>query len=78
MRDGAAVGLRECLVAEADAEQRQVALERPARQSDLEAVALGDGAARLGVRLVAVRAGIDVGAAGEDQPVDQIDDLVGI
>ena len=62
----------------AHAEQRHIALERAARERDLEAVALGNRAARLGMGRLPVACGVDVGPAGEDQPVDQVEHLVGI
>ena len=74
----AAAGDVEHLHPAADAEQRHVALERAPRQRELEAVALGPGALRLGVRLGAVAGRVDVGAAGEDQPVEQVEQPVGI
>ena len=66
------------LHAAADAEQRDVALERAARQCDLERVALGPRALGHRVRLGAVAGGVEVGAAGEDQPVDDVEHLVGV
>ena len=45
-------------------------------ERDLERVALGHRVDRLGVRLLAVERGIDVGAAGEHEPVDQIQHLL--
>ena len=62
----------------ADAQQRQVALERAAGERDLEVVALGHRAAGLRVGLLPVGRGVDVGAAGEDQPVEQVEDRVGL
>ena len=62
----------------ADPEHRHVALQRPPRQRELEAVALGPGAPRLGVRLGAVAGGVDVGAAGEQQRVDPVEQEVGV
>ena len=64
------------LHAPADPQHRQVALDRRARERDLERVALGHRVDRLGVRLLAVGGGVDVGAAGEHQPVDQIQRLL--
>ena len=60
----------------ADREHGQVAIERRAQQRDLEAVALGHGADRLGVRRGAVAGRIDVGSAGEDEPVEAVEQLV--
>ena len=65
------------LHAAADAEQRQVALERPVPERELEAVPLRTRSAGLRVRPRAVRAGIDVGAAGEDEAVEEVEQLVG-
>jgi hypothetical protein len=62
----------------ADAEQRDAALHRAACERDLEDVALGHRPARLGVRLRPVGTGVDVGPAGQDQPVDDVEQLVGV
>ena len=62
----------------ADAQQREVALEGAARERDLEVVALGHRAAGLGVGLLPVGGRVDVGAAGQDEPVEQVEDRVGI
>ena len=66
------------LHAPADAEQREVALERAARQRDLERVALRHRALRLRVGAGAVGAGVDVGPAREEQAVEEVEDVVGI
>ena len=58
------------LHAAADSEERDVALDRPPRERDLEVVALGDGVHRLRRALLAVEARVDIGAAGEQQAVD--------
>ena len=62
----------------ADAQHRQVALDRGARKRDLERVALGHRVDRLGVRLLAVAGGVDVSATGEDQTVDKLERRLGI
>ena len=62
----------------ADAEHRQVALDRRARERDFEAVALGHRVDRLRVGARAVGGRVDVGAAGEDQPVEQREHLGGL
>ena len=62
----------------ADPEQRHVALQRPPRQRELEGVALGPGALRLRVRLGAVAGRVDVGAAGQEQRVDAVEQHVGV
>src|SRR4051812_15740445 len=62
----------------ADAQQRDVALERPARERDLELVALRPGALRGRMRRLAVGRGVDVGPAREDEPVEDVEQLVGI
>ena len=67
----AAAGDVDQLHAPADAEHRQVALDRRAGQRDLERVALGHRVDGLRVRPLAVAGRVDVGAAGEHQPVDQ-------
>ena len=66
------------LHAAADAQQRHVALEGAAGERDLEVVALGHGAASLGMGLRPVGRRIDVGAAGQDEPVEQVEDRVGV
>jgi hypothetical protein len=66
------------LHAAADPEHRQVALQRAAHERDLEAVALGDDADRLGMVLGAVGARVDVDPAGEHEAVEPVEDLVGI
>ena len=73
----AAAGDVEQLHPAADAEHRQVALERAAREGELEAVALGPGALRVRVGLGAVAGRVDVRAAGEDEPVEQVEQLLG-
>ena len=61
----------------ADAEQRQVALERAAHEGDLERVAprIGVDGQRVAPRAVGAR--VDVDAAGEHEPVDHVERLVG-
>ena len=66
------------LHAAADAEDRHVALERPVGQGELEAVALGPGVTGLRVYPRAVGGGIDVGAAGQHEAVDQVEHLAGV
>ena len=68
----------EQLHAAADAEQRQVALDRPARERDLRRVALGPRPGRAVVRLGAVGGRVEVGAAREDQRVEVVEHLVGL
>ena len=72
----AARGHVQHLHAAADAEQRNVTLEGAVSQGQLEAVALGPGAARRGVRPSPVRARIHVRPASQHEPVDQIQQLV--
>ena len=76
--EGAAAGDVEDLHPAADPEQRHLALDRALRQRQFEAVALGPGALRLRVRLGPVAGRVDVGAAGEDQGVEPVEDPVGI
>ena len=76
--EGAAAGDVEDLHPAADAEQRHVALDRAARQGQLEAVAFGPDAPGLGVRLGPVARRVDIGAAGEDQRVEQVEHPVGL
>ena len=78
LHERAAAGDVDQLHATTDAEHRQLSLDRSACQCHLEGVALRHGPARLGMRLPAVAARIDVGAAGEDQAVDQLEHLVGV
>src|SRR6185437_6500566 len=73
LQQGAAVGDVDQLHATADAEHRQVALDRGAHQGDFEAVALGDGVNSLRMGLLAIARRVDVGAAGEHQPVEQLE-----
>ena len=72
----AAEGDVDQLHAAADAEHRHVALDRAAGERELDAVALGHGVVGLGMGLGAVGGGVDVVAAGEDQPVEQVEHLV--
>ena len=64
------------LHAAADAEHGDVALQRAPRERDLEVVARPVDAARLGVAVGAVRSGIDVASAGEQEAVDEVEHLV--
>ena len=72
----AAEGDVEHLRAPADRQHRQVALERRLEQRKLGAVALGHDPGRLGMRLLAVEPGVEIGATREDQPVDRVEDLL--
>ena len=74
--DVAAAGDVEHLEATADREHRQLARERGLEQRELAAVALGVRARRLRMRLRAVLVGLQVVAAGEDQPVERVEHLV--
>ena len=65
------------LHASADPEHGHVALQRARAEAELEAVALGARAARLRVRACAVARRVDVGAAGQDQRVEHVEQLVG-
>jgi len=60
----------------ADPEEREVARERAARERQLERVAVGVDVGRLHVLLGAVAGGVDVDAAREHQPVEQVEHLV--
>ena len=66
----------EHLRAAADREHGEVTLDRRGEQRQLGAVALGYDPRRLGVRLLAVELGVEVGAAREDQPVERAEGLV--
>ena len=57
-------------------EHRQVARERRLEQRQLRAVARRARPGRLRVRLRAVGLRVEVGAAGEDEPVERVDDLL--
>ena len=74
----AAVGDVDELHPAADPEHRQVALDRGAHERDLEAVALGHRVERLGMGLLAIARRVDVGAAGQHQPVEQVERFVGL
>ena len=74
----AAAGDVHDLHAAADAEQRDVALERAPGQCELERVPLGPHAAGHRVGLGAVGGRVDVGAAGQDQAVQDVEHLVGL
>ena len=63
------------LRAAADREHRHVALQRRLHQLQLEVVALANDAVRLGMRLGAVQLRIEIRAAGEHQPVDDVQRL---
>jgi hypothetical protein len=69
-----AVRDREQLEAAADREHRQVALEGARQQQELEVVAarLDD---RLRMRRLAVAGGVHIGPAGQDQPVETVQDV---
>ncbi len=68
----------EYLHSAADAEHRQIALDRAADQRDLGLVSLRNDALGRRVGLGAVHSRIDIVAAGEDQPVDPVKDLGGV
>ena len=64
------------LRAAADREHRHVARERGLQQRELGAVALLDDPVRRLVALLAVGGRIEVGAAGEDDPVERVERLL--
>ena len=64
------------LATAADGEDRQVSLERSLEQCQLRPVALRHDAFGLGVRLLAVRLGIEIGAARQQQAVERLERLV--
>jgi hypothetical protein len=68
----------EDLHAAADTEQGQPAGERLAGERDLEVIALRDGAHGRGVGLGAVAGRVDVGAAREQEPVEQVEQPAGV
>ncbi len=61
------------LHAAADAEVGHAALDGDARQRDLEVVALRIGRLDVGLRLLAVAARVEIGAADEEQTVDAVE-----
>ncbi len=63
------------LCAAADRENRNVALHSAAAKRNLEAIALGLEADRLGVRLRAVARGVEVRTSGENQRVEDVEEL---
>ena len=62
-------------MAPADSEERQVAAEGLAAQRQLEGIPLVERGPELGMPGLAVVPGIHVGAAGQQQPVDAVEDL---
>ena len=78
LQQRAAAGDVDQLHPPADPQHRQVPLDRRAGQGDLERVALGHRVHGLRVRPLAVAAGVDVGAAGKHEPVDQLQRLLRI
>src|SRR4051812_46612975 len=64
------------LDAAADREHRHVPLERRAQERELRRVPLRANAVRLRVRVGAVVGRIEVGAAGEDEPVERVERLL--
>ena len=66
----------EHLAAAADGEHRHVALERRFEQRSSARSRSRHDAGRLGVRLLAVELGVEIGAAGEDDPVERVERLV--
>ena len=60
----------------ADREHRHVARERGPQQRQLGAVALGDDAPRLGMRILPVELGVEIRAAGEDDGVERVERLL--
>ena len=60
----------------ADRENGHVAGKRSLQQSQLRAVARQDDASRLGMRLLPVQLGIEIGPAGEDEAVQRVERLV--
>ena len=71
----AAVGDVDDLHAAADAEAREVPLGRLAHEQQLEVVAVARRGVGLLVRLLAVRGRVDVGAAGDEHAVEQVEQL---
>ena len=61
----------------ADAEHRHVAFDGAHGERELRAVALGHQMLGRRVHVGAVAGGVDVVAAGQDQPVEQIEHLIG-
>ena len=67
----------EHLCAAADAQHRKLPLERGAQQRELPGVALPSGLVGARMRLLTVGSGIDVLAAGDQQPVQAIENTLG-
>jgi len=78
LQQRAAAGDVEHLHPAADPEERQIPLDRALGQRDLERVALRVDVDGRGVHGLAVGGGVDVRAAGEDQAVEQVEQLVGM
>jgi len=76
LHEVAATGDVQHLQAAADGEHRHVARESALEQGELGAVARRPNTLRLGVRLRAVRLGIEVVAAREQQPVEHVERLL--
>ena len=72
----AAAGDVQHLAPAADGQHGHVARERALEERELGAVALGPRPVRLGVRLGAVGLRVEVGAAGEDEPVERVERLL--
>ncbi len=78
LQQGAAIGDVDELHTTTDPKHRKVALDRRTHERDLEVIALRDRVESLGMGLLAVAGGVDVGAAGQHQAVKQVEYLVGV
>src|ERR1700683_480567 len=76
LQEGASERDVDQLHAAADAQHRHVALDGSARERYLEGISLGDRVNRVRPGLLAIGGGVDVGAACEQQAVDQIEYLL--
>jgi hypothetical protein len=78
LHEGAAAGDVEQLHPAADAEHRQVAIQRRLGEGDLEPVPLDSRVLRQRIALRAVGGRVEIGAAGQQQAVQQIDEFAGL
>ena len=74
--EGAPVGDSHDLHPPADPQEGQITLQRTPRERHLERVALGRHVRHRRVARLSVAGGIDVGAAGQDQGIEEIEDPI--
>jgi hypothetical protein len=68
----------EYLDAPADRKQRQIGLEGPSSQGEFPLVTFPPGPPRLRMELTAVAGRVDVWTPRDDQPIDDVEQLVGL